>query len=255
MKSIGYVIVLLVLGLGGCSFSNPASEQEEGTLTAVPGDQLLLARATPRQPISIATNTSVPTITPSPTVTRDTSPPSMLTRGGDQLCRFGPGLRYGIGGSLREGIRVVIRARNGAGDWFQFELPGYAGKYCWVAAKDVDASGDLSQLSIAEAPLSFVTNVTVLIDPLVLEPAICAFPLTFNVHFSIETIGPTFVTFQRSQSDGSSAPPETVEFSEAGSKNFEDYLRVDAAGEHWYKVSVTSPNSVVGQGIGLVVCP
>ena len=255
MKSIGYVIVLLALGLGACSFSNPSSEREDRPATVVPGDRPLLASTPPTQPTSVATNTPVPTITPSPTITRDASPPSMLTRGGDQLCRFGPGLRYGIGGSLREGVQVVIRARNGAGDWFQFELPDYAGKYCWVAAKDVDASGDLSQLSIAEAPLSFVTNVTVLIDPLVLEPAICAFPLTFNVQFSIETIGPTFVTFQRSTSNGSSAPPETVEFSEAGSKAFEDYLRVDAAGEHWYKVSVTSPNSVVGQGIGLVICP
>lgn len=179
----------------------------------------------------------------------------MRPTSGDLVCRFGPGLRYGVGGSLREGTDVLITARNGAGDWFQFELPGFAGKYCWVASGDVNIVGGFALLNIAQAPLSFVTNVSVLLDPPVLEPSVCTFPLTFNVSFSIETIGPAFVTFQRSQSNGTSAPAETVEFTEAGSKTFEDYLRADAAGEHWFQISVTSPNSVVGQGVGVVVCP
>jgi hypothetical protein len=179
----------------------------------------------------------------------------MESLSGDQLCRFGPGLRYGVGGSLREAVSVLISARNGAGDWFQFELPGYPGKYCWISVNEVEATGNLSLLKIAQAPLSFVTNVSVLLDPPVLEPAVCVFPMTFNVTFSIETIGPTFVTFQRSQSNGTSASPETVEFTEAGPRVFEDYLRADAVGEHWFQISVSSPNSVVGQGIGTVICP
>jgi hypothetical protein len=179
----------------------------------------------------------------------------MYSTSGDLICRFGPGLRYGVGGSLKEDVRVPVTARNGFGDWFQFELQGFPGKYCWLPATDVEVSGDLSQLAIAEAPLSFVTNVSVLLDPLVIEPTACVFPLTFNVTFTIETIGPTFVTFQRSQSNGLSAPAETVEFTEAGPMVFEDYLRADAPGEHWFRVSVSSPNSVVGQGTGTVVCP
>jgi hypothetical protein len=179
----------------------------------------------------------------------------MFSTSDDLLCRFGPGLRYGIGGSLLGEVRVPITARNGAGDWFQFELVGFPGKYCWLPATEVEVEGNLSQLAIAEAPASFVTNVSVLLDPLVIEPTACVFPITFNVTFTIETIGPTFVTFQRSQSNGLSAPSETVEFSESGPKVFEDYLRADAPGEHWFRVTVSSPNSITGEGFGKVVCP
>jgi hypothetical protein len=179
----------------------------------------------------------------------------MRSKSGDLVCRFGPGLRYGVGGSLRAGVDVLITARNGAGDWLQYELPGFSGKYCWLAALEVETHGNLTLLDIAQAPLSFVTGVSVMLDPPVYEPAVCVFPLTFNVTFTIETIGPTFVTFQRSQSNGSSAPRETVEFTQAGPMIFEDSLRADAAGEHWFRVAVTSPNSLAGHGIGLVVCP
>lgn len=156
---------------------------------------------------------------------------------------------------MREGVEVLITARNGAGDWFQFELPGYAGKYCWVYVNEVEVAGNLTVLGIAEAPPSFVTNVAVNINPAVLEPATCVFPMTFDVSFTIETIGPAIVKFKRSKSDGTSGSTETVEFTEAGPKVFKDSLRAGEAGEHWFKVSVSSPNALVGQGTGKVVCP
>lgn len=247
--------LLLLLGLSGCNYparAIPADRMEKlttPTSTDVPAPPDSMA------PLVLPSDTPAPSPTGSPTPTQDLTPASMQSAGGDLLCRFGPGLRYGVGGSLQAGTQVVITARNGAGDWFQFELPGFPGKYCWVFGNDVEMTGNLSALPIAEAPFSFVTNVSVLLDPLVFEPTTCVFPLTFNVTFSIETIGPTFVTFQRSQSNGMSAPSETVEFTESGAKVYEDYLQVDAAGEHWFRVSVSSPNAISGQGAGTVVCP
>ena len=255
MKISRIGIFFLVLILCACNRPTRASTSDENPDVVNPSNTPRVSSPTPTQTLAAPTDTPIPSATPSPTATPDLSPPNMSSKSGDLVCRFGPGLRYGVGGSLREGVEVVITARNGAGDWFQFELPGYTGKYCWVASGDVNAMGELSLLNIAQAPLSFVTNVSVLLDPPVLEPSVCTFPLTFNVIFSIETIGPTFVTFRRSQSNGTSAPAETVEFTEAGSKTFEDYLRADAAGEHWFQVSVTSPNSVVGHGVGVVNCP
>jgi hypothetical protein len=247
--------LIVILSLSACNLPVRSRAMDETSPSVTATDTQLPPSATLERVEPLASDTPIPSATPSPTATTDQTPASLRSLGGDLICRFGPGLRYGVGGSLREGVSVAISARNGAGDWFQFEIPGYPGKYCWVAAREVDARGDLTQLGIAQAPLSFVTNVSVLLDPLVMEPAVCVFPMTFDVTFTIETIGPTFVTFQRSQSHGQSAPPETVEFSEAGSKVFEDYLRADAAGEHWFKVSVTSPNSIAGQGVGMVVCP
>jgi hypothetical protein len=248
-------LMLLVLCLSACNLplqaKLPVNQDEESTPTIAER----AASPTATEVIRSPTETPVPSKTSSPTATPDLSPASMQSIMGDLICRFGPGIRYGIGGSLRDGLSVLISARSGPGDWLQFELPNYPGKYCWVAAQDVATTGDLTRLSIAEAPLSFVTNVSVILDPPVIEPATCVFPLTFNVTFSIETIGPTFVTFQRSKSDGESAPPERVEFSEAGPMVFEDSLKADSAGEHWFQVSVISPNSMVGQGTGQVICP
>lgn len=255
VKPLSLLTLLVCLGLSACNL--PLSSDTLEDRAASPSATVVedLPSATPDRASPFPTDTPIPSQTPNPTMTPDLTPASMRSKAGDILCRFGPGLRYGVGGSLRTDVSLAITARNGAGDWFQFELPGFPGKFCWVSANDVDTNGNLAQLSVAQAPLSFVTNVSVLVDPPVLEPVTCVFPLTFNVTFSIETIGPTFVTFQRSQSTGSSAAPETVEFIEAGSRTYEDSLRVDEAGEHWFQVSVSSPNSINGQGFGVVVCP
>jgi hypothetical protein len=255
MARIGLLVSFFVLCLCACNLPTASRQAVITPEVPSPTNTERVPSPTSAEPTRAPTESPVPSATPSPSPTPEPSPPTMRSLGMDLICRFGPGLRYGVGGSLRKDVTVMITARNGAGDWFQFELPGYPGKYCWVAALEVEASGDLGQLNIAQAPLSFVTNVSVLLDPPVLEPATCVFPLTFNVTFSIETIGPTFVTFKRSRSDGASASPETVEFTEAGPKMFEDSLRVDSAGEHWFKVTVTSPNSLVGQAVGQVICP
>lgn len=254
-RSIGMVVLLSTFILGGCNLPLTLNQPEDQPKVATATQDIRAASPTVRLVTPTSTETPVPSKTPNPTDTPDLSPAQMQSIAGDLVCRFGPGIRYGIGGSLREGVSVLISARSGPGDWYQFELPNYPGKYCWVAAKDVETVGDPSQLVIAEAPLSFVTNVSVILDPPILEPTTCIFPLTFNVTFSIETIGPTFVTFQRSSSDGDSAPPETVEFSEAGPMIFEDSLRADSAGGHWFKVTVSKPNSMVGQAVGQVICP
>ncbi len=254
-SAAGLGFLLLIVILGSCTLPVTLYQPKGQTVTTTETQFIRTANPTVQPATPTSTETPLPSKTPSPTDTPDLSPATMRSIAGDLICHFGPGIRYGVGGSLLDGVSVLISGRSGPGDWYQFELPNYPGKYCWVAQKDVATMGDLLQLEVVDAPLSFVTNVSVILDPPTLEPVTCVFPLTFNVTFTIETIGPTFVTFQRSRSGGDNPPPETVEFSEAGGKMFEDSLKADSAGEHWFKVTVTSPNSMIGQAIGQVICP
>jgi hypothetical protein len=255
MQRIYLTLVIFMLFLSACNMPLQALGAGEIGDTPTPTDTTIPPSPTPEVATRVPTDTPVPSATPSPTATEDLTPASMQSAGEDLVCRFGPGLRYGVGGSLREGVTVLISARNGAGDWFQFELPGYPGKFCWVNVNEVEVVGNLTSLSIAEAPPSFVTGVSVLLDPPVFEPATCSFPMTFDVTITIQTIGPTSVKFKRTRSTGSSPPSETVEFIDAKPRVFNDSLKVDSVGEHWFKVSVSSPNAIEGQGYGKVVCP
>jgi hypothetical protein len=255
MLRIRLSIVLFTLGIGACNMPLQVIGSKEIHDTPTPTNTTASPSPTREIATPVPTDTAVPSATPSPTATEDLTPASLHNAGADLVCRFGPGLRYGVGGSLREGVTVLITARNGAGDWFQFELPGYPGKYCWVFANDVEVVGNLTSLSIAEAPPSFVTGISILLDPPVYEPATCVFPMTFDVTITIQTIGPTLVKFKRTRSTGSNPPSETVEFTDAKPRVFKDSLKVDAVVEHWFKVSVSSPNAIEGQGYGKVVCP
>jgi hypothetical protein len=255
MTRIRLSILLITLGIGACNMPLQVIGSEEVANTPTPTNTIAPPSPTREIATPVPTDTAVPSATPSPTATEDMTPASLHNAGADLVCRFGPGLRYGVGGSLREDANVLITARNGAGDWFQFELPGYPGKFCWVYANEVEVAGNLSLLDIAEAPPSFVTGVSVVLDPPVFEPTTCVFPMTFDVTITIQTIGPTIVKFKRTRSTGSNPPVETVEFNDANPKVFKDSLRVDSVGEHWFKVTVSSPNSLVGQGYGKVICP
>lgn len=99
-----------------------------------------------------------------------------------------------------------------------------------------------------------VTDVWVEMTPASADVPCDYFPYTFDVKFRITVDGPSSVTFQRMRSDGSVAPKEVVIFSEAGTKEFQDYFRVGATGDYWFKVKVTYPNKISGQALAKVIC-
>lgn len=208
---------------------------------------------TPTQPV-LPASPAAPTVAP-PSETPTPAPPEALAEGGGVACYFGPGTEYSIDGGLLEGERSPVLGVDESGEWLQVENPRRPGKRCWVRLADVTVEGDLSLAVVVAAPKSIVTAVEVVLDPPVIQLNPCVFPVTFDVRFTITTTGPTMVTFQRSLSSGQSAPPETVEFDKAETKEFLDYYRVGSEGEHWFQVHVTSPNEVTAKGFGEVVCP
>jgi len=80
------------------------------------------------------------------------------------------------------------------------------------------------------------------------------FPYTFGVKFSITSHVPQKVTFQRVRSDGAKAPAEEIVFPEAGTKEFEDYYRVGAPGDYWFRVEVLKPKKAAGEASSKITC-
>lgn len=99
-----------------------------------------------------------------------------------------------------------------------------------------------------------VTRVWVEMTPSVAEIPCDYFPYTFDVKFKITVDGPVAVTFQRMRSNGATAAPKEVVFSEAGTKEFQDYYRVGKPGNYRFRVSVISPNPIAGESPSKVVC-
>lgn len=205
----------------------------------------------PPTPTVKPADTEVPTAAPTDTP----APPVASAHDMDVICRFGPDEDFSIEGEVRVGEQVNILAQNKAGDWLQIENPRRAGKLCWIPLAKVALTGDLALAPKLPPPLSIVTAVNVVMDPLTMNISPCVFPVTFDVEFSITTTGPTNVTFYRFLDNGNQAPPESVEFTSAQTQVFQDYYRAGSAGEGWFGVQVTSPNNIQGIGYGTVVCP
>jgi len=207
--------------------------------------------AKPSPPTVKPADTQVPTVTP----TEIPASPRASTYDMDVVCRFGPGEGYSLEGALRVGEQVDVLAQNTSGEWLQIENPRRAGKLCWIPLAQIILTGELALAPKLPAPLSIVTAVEVVMDPLTMNISPCVFPVTFDVEFSITTTGPTTVTFYRFLDNGNQAPPESAIFSSAQTQVFQDYYRAGSAGEGWFGVHVTSPNDMQGIGYGTVVCP
>lgn len=97
-------------------------------------------------------------------------------------------------------------------------------------------------------------DISVVITPETVQVPCDGFPYTFGVKFSITSHTFQKVTFQRVRSDGARAPPEKVVFTEAGTKEFEDYYRVGAPGDYWFRVEVLKPKKVSAEAFSKITC-
>ncbi len=202
-----------------------------------------------------ATDVPPPTLTPTFTPTPTPADPYVSPIDKDILCYFGPGDDYLVDGGLLLGESVPVVGRDEWSQWWQIENPRREGKFCWVSADETSIAGDPMLAEIVPPPVNFVTYVEVSLHPSTISLSPCVFPTTFDVSFSVEVTGPCTVKLQRSLSDGGSAPVETVNFTQGGTRSFSDYYRVGSVGEHWFQVQVISPNSISAKGYGKVVCP
>lgn len=238
-----------LIGLSGCN--QPMQPRSTSTSTepaAIPTDT-----PSPVQPAPSATYTlePAPTYTPTPTL----EPARVSPVDVDVSCRFGPGAEYSVEGALQSGETELVQGRNAPSTWWQIEIPRRPGVLCWVAASATNLTGNGAVVSIVGPPINFVTVISVELDPGTIDLNPCVFPTTFDVQFTIQVTGPTDVTFQRSLSNGDSAPVETVTFLDSTPQTLGDYYKVGAIGEHWFQVAATSPNVMTGVGYGTVTCP
>lgn len=203
---------------------------------------------------------SLPTVSPAeaagatPTPTPVPGPAMLTPRSGDLLCSFGPGIEYAPGGTLLSGAVVPILGRNPSSDWWAFDLPGHPGMQCWAADEDVVITGSTADVPVLPAPHPYVSRVTVVMTPETATIPCGTFPYTFDVEFEIEVTGPVTVTFERMLSDGHTAPVETVVFAAYGTRTFDDYYRVGAAGTYWFRVHVITPNNISGDDTVTMTC-
>jgi hypothetical protein len=92
---------------------------------------------------------SEPTVTPTPTETPQQ--PAMATFLQNANCREGPALVYDIVTSLYQGQTARVDGRSVEGRWWWIQLPGLQA-HCWVAGSTVEVSGDISGVTVWEAP-------------------------------------------------------------------------------------------------------
>jgi len=138
------------------------------------------------------------------------------SRTGGLTCRFGPGMEYAPGGALGAAEVAEVVGRTASGTWLAIALPANPRLRCWLPVESVNLTGDLMVAPVLPLPVPYVSRVTVTMEPPEATVACNQFPYTFGVRFEIEVTGPTTVTFQRSLSNGSVAPPETFTFESYG---------------------------------------
>lgn len=243
------LMVLVGLVLSGCGSLLATPAAPTPTPFAPPA-----ATSTPEPPTATPTAAATATATLTPTVTATAGPLAVSPKAGDARCYFGPGTQYAIEGALLSGNSVPALGISGDGNWIQIHHPKNERWFCWLKVADSQLSGDAAALKVVLPPVPFVESVDVSMSPKTASITCGTFPYTFNVEFTIMANGPTTVTFQRSLSDGHVAPPETATWLTAGTKSFSDSYRVGAAGAYWFRVHVTSPNDMTGEGDARMNC-
>jgi len=253
LQTVLAVLVVLGMACNASSISGPAAPSVPAELPTQ------AATATPAIPPT-DTPTPLPSDTPLPTETPTITPtptPSIVTVtpiDKDVICRFGNSDLYSTEGALKVGAVAMVLGTDAAGGWWYIENPSRAGRFCWVSAALTHMEGNPLSVSIQDSPVPFVEGVSVGMDPKNASITCGMFPYTFGVSFKITANGPTTVTFVRSKSNGSSGGPETVTFTKSGTKIFDDSYAVGGPGDYWFKVSVSSPNKISGQGSATMSC-
>ncbi len=247
------ILLILTLALSACNLPAPTQPPSPQNPPVI----VVTATPLPTQPVpptataTLAPPTATPTITPTATPTV----PMVSPKDVGVNCRLGPSTKWEVVGWLLPDQWAEIKGKDSEGNnWWYIENPTTPGTFCFVSGAVTKTVGNTAGVPTVPTPKASVTEVNVEMKPKNASISCGMFPFTFDVTFTITTNGPTEVTFQRILSDGSKAPPETVTFNKAETKTFTDYYRVGAAGDYWFKVKVTSPNTITGRGEATMSC-
>lgn len=218
----------------------------------------LPASATPTStstPEVIAIATATSTVAPSPTVIPSPTRAALTIRAKDLPvnCRFGPGLVFEIVGIVKPNQSTRAVGRTSDGLWLNVQDPGNPGGMCWVSAGAVETEGEVASLSVVNAPLVTVTNLTVRVEPSRITVACSAFPQVFGFVGEITTNGPAVVTWRWEVNTGN-GPDQILTFESAGTKTVQEFYRVNGANDYRVKLHVFGPNEMSDDADFFALC-
>lgn len=242
------ILILLIASSCNLPLSAPTETPIPFTATPVP------ATETP-----LPTNTAFPTNTPLPTLTFTPSVPTVITLDQAVNCRFGPSQAWLAISALNLGQSSQIVGKNSNASWWYIQDPLNAGRNCWVSASVTSATGNLANVPVVQTPSASVTNVTVRAQPREISLPGCIGPLApIKINGTIETNGPTTVSWHFETQQGGAMPNKTTEFDTFGTKEVSaDYTPIVPpipGGTFWVRLVVTDPNDLFAEGTYEIEC-
>ncbi len=204
-----------------------------------------------------ATWTAVPSNTPPATATATPTVPIALPKEQAVNCRLGPGTGWVVLSGLNVGTSSQIVGKSGDGGWWYIVDPFNSGRKCWVASSVTATGGNLATLPVVEAPKATVTNLHLDVSPATINATACpgsGSPIKFSG--TIETNGPTAVTWHFETQQSGALTTQTTDFNSFGSLDFStDYTPLLGAGTYWVRLIVTSPNDMQVEAKYTITCP
>ena len=240
----------LLLAMSACNLPSNAPRTETPTLDVTPSVTQALSTDTPTQ-------TSVPSDTPPPTTTSTPTVPVAFPREVAVNCRLGPNVAWVVLSGLSVGTSAQIVGKTADSGWWYIVDPLNSGRNCWVASTVTNTAGNLANIPVVAAPQASVTNVTVDVDPNSINAPGCLGPiLPVKISGTIETNGPTTVTWRFETQQSGSLSNQTTTFDAFGTTDVSaEYTPPLAAGTYWVRLIVTSPNDVQAEVKYTILCP
>lgn len=203
------------------------------------------------------TQTALPSDTPPPPNTSTPTVPVAFPKDVAVNCRMGPGTAWIALSGLNPGASAQIVGKSSDGGWWYIVDPFNSGRNCWVAASVTNTAGNLAGIPVAAGPAASVTDVSIDVDPNTINAAACpgaGDPIEFIG--TIETNGPTTVTWHFETEQSGALTTQTTEFDKFGALEFStNYTPQLAEGTYWVRLIVTSPNDLETEEEYTINCP
>ena len=192
-----------------------------------------------------------------PTVTFTATPFFLIAFPKDQTvnCRSGPGTAFTVIGELKPGRQAEIKGKNIDVTWWYVKNPSDPSTFCWLAADFVNTEGNVEALPVVNPPGVTVTDVTVSIDPPVINVACDAFPQLVTINIQVSASGPAIVSWRWEEvSTGDVSEEQSLLFEEGGTRTVQDLYQIAGARDFTMVVRTLQPNEVTGQTTFKAIC-
>lgn len=243
-------MLVLALAVSGCNLPSNVP-------TPTPTLSLITPSATQAPFTETPTFTPVPSNTPPPTTTSTPTVPVAFPREQPVNCRLGPSTGWIQLSALNVGASAQIVGKSSDGGWWNVVDPLNSSRRCWVASSVTNTAGNLAGIPVAGGPSASVTKVSIDVEPDTINAAACpgaGDPIEFSG--TIETNGPTTVTWHFETEQTGALPTDTIGFDAFGTEDFSTYYTpMLGEGTYWVRLIVTSPNAMQAEAEYEIDCP